>query len=134
MFLCVFVLLVRLLIGVQKFVVDFPQPLVMNFLSAFLVITAICSSLHRILCTQFSLPTEEFNALQDLYVSTKGNNWNWQPNTTLCGIEWDFNDTRYGNPCSTIFPWQGVTCSSACGESPCNVQTLILSDYGLNGK
>ena len=74
-----------------------------------------------------NIPAEEILSLQDLYLSTNGNNWNWR--APLYGIPWIF--TANCNPCNEN--WQGVTCKFDPSSSSQHVVELSLSFYNLNG-
>lgn len=73
-----------------------------------------------------SIPPQEISALQDLYLSTKGNKWYWRDK--LYGIAWNF--TVNCNPCEER--WQGVTCSTIQNKSQ-HVVGISLEYYNLNG-
>ena len=74
-----------------------------------------------------NISAQEMSALQDLYVSTNGNEWNWR--NASYGIPWNF--TTNSNPCTEN--WQGVTCRLYPSSSTQHVIELSLSDYNLNG-
>ena len=74
-----------------------------------------------------NIPAQEMSALQDLYVSTNGNEWNWR--NSSYGIPWNFTDNS--DPCTE--QWQGVTCRLYPSSSTQHVIELSLSDYNLNG-
>ena len=74
-----------------------------------------------------NIPAQEMSALQDLYASTNGNEWNWR--NEYLGIPWNFTDNS--NPCTEN--WQGVTCRLYPSSSTQHVIELSLSDYNLNG-
>ena len=74
-----------------------------------------------------NIPAQEISALQDLYVSTNGNEWNWR--NTSYGIPWNFVENC--NPCTEH--WQGVTCRLYPNNSTLHVIEIALSDYNLNG-
>lgn len=80
----------------------------------------------------FTLPSEELEALHDLFVSTNGQYWDWRTPYLEYGYPWNFN-TPQENPCSSSKPWQAVNCSSTCENSPCSIVALQLSNYHLNG-
>jgi Leucine-rich repeat (LRR) protein len=72
-------------------------------------------------CSNFS--AVELNALHDLYSSTQGWNWIWQP--ISYGAIWNFSIPN-GNPCAQN--WQGINCTSTC-----HVQSIELANYNLDG-
>ena len=74
-----------------------------------------------------NIPGQEMSALQDLYVSTNGNEWNWR--NASYGTPWNF--TVNSNPCTE--QWQGVTCRLYPSSSTQHVIELSLSGYNLNG-
>lgn len=74
-----------------------------------------------------TIPDSELNALQELYISTGGENWNWDEQAAL-GTIWNFSQPD-PNPC--LQNWQGIVCD--CRSIQCHVATLHLSHYGLNG-
>ena len=80
----------------------------------------------------FSLPSTEYLALYDLYISTNGAHWNWRLPYTTNGYPWKFVVPEE-NPCSATNPWQGIACTSTCGTKQCYIQAITLSDYGLEG-
>jgi Leucine-rich repeat (LRR) protein len=76
---------------------------------------------------------QQLNALRILYNTTKGENWEWETDTAVYGIKWNFNVAN-PNPCSS--KWQGITCTygTQCEiTKPCNVITLVLPSYNLIG-
>ena len=74
-----------------------------------------------------NIPAQEMSALQDLYVSTNGNEWNWR--NSSYGIPWKF--TANSNPCTEH--WQGVICSFYSSNSNKHIIELSLPDYNLYG-
>jgi hypothetical protein len=68
----------------------------------------------------------ELEALQDIYVTTSGQNWVWPPDTA--GIPWNFTGNDV-NPC--LANWQGVNCTYA-GDS-CYVNALTLRSHNMVG-
>jgi Leucine-rich repeat (LRR) protein len=76
---------------------------------------------------------QQLNALHALYNSTNGKNWDWETNTAVYGIKWNFNVAN-ANPCSS--KWQGITCTygtQCTSAKPCNVISLALPAYDLIG-
>ena len=71
-----------------------------------------------------NIPEQEISALHDLYISTNGDNWNWQ--NSSYGVPWNF--TANCNPCAE--DWQGISCSHG---SPLHVIIISLASYNLNG-
>ena len=80
------------------------------FLVCYLFIGIITPALP----TSNTFPQGEFQALYDLYMSTNGDSWDW-PSP---GKIWDFTEPN-PNPCYEN--WQGITCSSLCLGTPCNI-------------
>ncbi len=90
---------------------------------------------------QYSLPRYEINALYDLYTVNHGDEWDWENDTTLYGVPWNFTDYLSTGAIPHVCQdtndesqhWQGVECSSNCTISPCHIISLSLSEYGLDG-
>jgi hypothetical protein len=80
-----------------------------------------------------AVPSSEIQALQDLYISTGGSKWLWKPPYIVFGHPWTFSSTNQKNPCSTVYPWQGVNCSS-CQQTLCHITGLTLPFTNLCGK
>lgn len=80
-----------------------------------------------------SLPTNEYDALNDLWIATKGSRWAYLTPFESFGYPWNFTNPQFSNPCNRTFHWQGVNCSSTCVDSPCHVVTLILQNMVLSG-
>jgi hypothetical protein len=77
-------------------------------------------------------PAAELKALQELYIHTNGDNWNWKTNYTLFGKPWNFTDFDNQNPCTE--QWQGIYCYSNCTNNQlCAVGEISLSSYNLKG-
>ena len=74
-----------------------------------------------------NIPAQEMSALEDLYVSTNGNEWNWR--NSSFGIPWNF--TANCNPCTEN--WQGIVCTFYPSSSTQHVIEISLSDYNLYG-
>ena len=74
-----------------------------------------------------TVAAEEISALQDLYISTNGNEWNWHD--ASYGVPWNF--TANCNPCEEN--WQGVTCRSYPNTASQNIIKLSLKNYNLQG-
>ena len=80
----------------------------------------------------------EYDALQDLYISTNGANWNISSNY------WNFSPIDYTAPC--LDDWYGITCNDQCqvveiylpgcnldGSIPSSIGNLVqLTDLNLN--
>jgi hypothetical protein len=73
----------------------------------------------------YSVPTIEIDALNEIYITTNGENWFWRNQSF--GKKWNFTDSIV-NPCTQM--WQGITCS--CNQT-CNIVELNLASYGLTG-
>ena len=86
-----------------------------------------------LMTSSFAIPNQEYSALQALYSNTNGANWNWAIPSNISGYPWNFTTSVKENPCSSTRPWQGISCSSTCENSPCNVLSLILSGLNLQG-
>ena len=69
----------------------------------------------------------ELDALQDLFISTKGDSWLWEP--LLFGNIWNF--TLNPDPCGDR--WQGVLCSNVTSTGNCSIYKLDLNNYNLQG-
>eukprot|EP01040_Poterioochromonas_malhamensis_P024047 gene24047-29665_t len=80
----------------------------------------------------YMLPTEQWFALQDLYINNGGDDWFWRTPYSSFGYPWNFTDPN-ANPCSSSEPWQGLACTSDCASDPCEVTYLSLSDSDLYG-
>ncbi len=98
---------------------------------------------------QFSLPAEEYNALEVFYNSTGGPYWTYNGydqddiymyytyfgyyyGHAVDGIPWVFTNPPQ-NPCNNSYPWNGIVCSSNCEYSPCNVIELHRVSANLVG-
>jgi hypothetical protein len=79
---------------------------------------------------KYNIPSYQIQALQDLYESTKGWQWDWKLPLSRYGSKWNFTQSD-PNPCNE--GWQGITCSSDCSFVPCSMTELILDGYGLDG-
>lgn len=86
--------------------------------------------------TLLNIPKSEFQALEDLYNSTEGENWYWFANEELTGIPWNFTGGYEAhNPCEE--GWQHLECSCVLqlginGVHPLGVYTeyhVRLSNY-----
>lgn len=78
----------------------------------------------------YSTPsTTEIQALETLYTSTNGVNWNWKPASV--GKQWDFSGSS-PNPCDS---WQGIVClpTNPTNNNTCVVSILTLDGYDLVG-
>ena len=74
-----------------------------------------------------NIPAQEISVLQDLYISTNGNEWIWRD--ASYGIPWNF--TANCNPC--VENWQGVTCKLDPNSSSQHIIMLSLNNYNLHG-
>jgi hypothetical protein len=88
------------------------------------------TSYNQIFQLSYNVPSYQIEALQDLYDSTNGWQWNWKVPLTEYGVKWNFSQTS-PNPC--IEGWQGISCSSDCSHAPCLITELVLDGYGLDG-
>ena len=79
--------------------------------------------------TENSFPPIQLEALESLYNSTNGIDWDWKRPYEEYGYPWNFSHP-YPNPCTER--WQGVTCSSDC-PAQCDLISLSLPIYGLEG-
>jgi Leucine-rich repeat (LRR) protein len=81
---------------------------------------------YRLLSAAYiwEVPVHEIDALQDSYVSTNGDSWEWADT----GYQWNFTDPF---PCSDS--WQGVTCSTDTFDGLLHIFELELSAYSLSG-
>lgn len=81
-----------------------------------------------------TFPSTEYNALEDLYVSTNGPSWTYDNETGVNnGTMWDFTDPSI-NPCTS--GWSGVVCNTACLDDAgieCHVLGIRLANYNLVG-
>jgi hypothetical protein len=97
------------------------------------MLLTLSSAAFSTIITSYSLPSDEYDALYELYNSTSGANWNWvSPFSTLTGYPWNFTSPEQ-NPCSLDYPWQGIYCSSSCGIKPCNIIEVFLPNHALRG-
>eukprot|EP01032_Pedospumella_encystans_P008038 gene8038-9577_t len=76
------------------------------------------------------------SALQDLYDSTNGANWRWDPTTSTIGtftstngVPWNFTATA--NPCTD--QWQGLNCSFTAPFTYYHISKLVLVRHNLEG-
>jgi Leucine-rich repeat (LRR) protein len=70
-----------------------------------------------------------YNALQDLYVSTAGENWLWSPKLPSSTV-WHFPSDRSA-PCSDN--WQGIICTKTLNSAICELNVVELESYNLVG-
>ena len=81
-----------------------------------------------------NIPTNEREALYDLYTSTNGDKWKYQDRTDDNDVDhdgyWNFTDTDV-NPCASLDPWQGLTCITYSNHS--YITKIQLSYYNLQG-
>eukprot|EP01040_Poterioochromonas_malhamensis_P014416 gene14416-15955_t len=75
-----------------------------------------------------AIPASEYDALQSLYTSTNGQQWNWG-NVSSDSIPWDFTTYNLKAPCGDN--WQGVSCSFLAGSW--HVEQLYLAFHNLSG-
>ena len=79
-----------------------------------------------------NIPSNERQALHDLYASTNGDQWIYQD---ADGGHWNFTDPDV-NPCSSSDPWQGLNCtviSSVSNSYYYHISEIILLEYNLRG-
>lgn len=69
-----------------------------NIISLYLLVLFYFNNINAL---NFTIPTNEFIALEDLYRSTNGTYWIWK-NETIAGFKWNF--TSNISPCL----WQGT--------------------------
>lgn len=88
----------------------------------------VASQIYVPLCAA-QLPFAEYSKLYDLYSSTDGLHWEWNP----FAIPWNFtgypsteNDPCYEN-------WDGITCNTECNQDNCFIQEINLSSHNLSG-
>jgi len=81
-----------------------------------------------------NIPTNEREALYDLYTSTNGDKWKYQDRTDDNDVDhdghWNFTDTDV-NPCASLDPWQGLSCITYSNHS--YITKIQLSYYNLQG-
>ena len=81
-----------------------------------------------------NIPTNEREALYDLYTSTNGDKWKYQDRTDDNDVDhdghWNFTYTDV-NPCASLDPWQGLTCITYSNHS--YITKIQLSYYNLQG-
>ena len=80
--------------------------------------------------TSRNIPSNERQALHDLYVSTNGDEWIY-----LDGDQghWNFTDPDV-NPCSSSDPWQGLNCSMNSSVSEyIYISKIELAYFNLKG-
>ena len=81
-----------------------------------------------------NIPTNEREALYDLYTSTNGDKWKYQDRTDDNDVDhdghWNFTDTDV-NPCASLDPWQGLSCITYSNHS--YITKIQLSHYNLQG-
>jgi len=89
--------------------------------------------LFVVVISPLKLPTNEINALKDLYVNTQGIHWKWiLPYNAVNGYPWNFTNPVFANPCNESYPWQGIQC--IVGTSNYHVSAVQLPSYLLTGK
>ena len=97
--------------------------------------TAAAAALSTTSSTSTLASVTEMNALRDLHIATRGDDWTWYPNETASGARWDFTKNASTgeylyNPCGSDvnLQWQGITCSALP-----TVVRLDLAQYNLTG-
>ncbi len=80
----------------------------------------------------FSLPENEYQALELFYMSTGGPDWVYNNNSGSLGYPWVFTDPPQ-NPCNATQLWNGLTCSSTCELEPCHIIKIYFSTSNLVG-
>jgi Leucine-rich repeat (LRR) protein len=99
-----------------------------------LIITGMLSiaSGKEIRACKGSLSPAEYNALHDLFNSTNGLNWIWDPRSSPSTI-WTFSTYNLTAPCTDV--WQGLVCvdSGSPEVSACAVDEMTLGHRNLVG-
>ena len=80
------------------------------------------------LAADYPVPSDEYNALYDLYAKTDGPNWRWV-NVSSFSEPWNF--TSGANPCSDN--WQGISCNCIKLQKVCHITGLNLRAHNLSG-
>ena len=75
-----------------------------------------------------NLSSQEYDALNSLFVSANGENWRWH---TDGGQKWYF-PSPLSAPCTN--GWQGLTCVRRLDSVDCSIINLQLSDHNLVGQ
>lgn len=83
-----------------------------------IISTLLCFCAYTATACTGNNPTQ-LSALQDLYSSTSGKNWNFR--SSVSGSAWESN--------SDYCSWKGVGCDASCSY----VTTLVLDDVGMKG-
>jgi Leucine-rich repeat (LRR) protein len=81
-----------------------------------------------------SLTQHEYDALKDLYNSTAGWNWAWEP-IQPSSTHWSFNSNNLSAPCTD--GWQGLVCIDADNvphNGQCAVSNILLGQRNLTGR
>jgi Leucine-rich repeat (LRR) protein len=82
-----------------------------------------------------SLTQNEYNVLEDLYTSTAGWNWIWNPNQPS-STQWNFAGNNLSAPCTD--GWQGLICINGDEDAPhngqCAVADIVLGHRNLIGE
>jgi Leucine-rich repeat (LRR) protein len=77
----------------------------------------------------------QIQALESLFNATKGDQWRWK-NEAMYGPKWSFTSPQ-ADPCNDQNRvWQGINCTSSpnsCKLQPCEIISLLLNAYNLNG-
>ena len=76
-----------------------------------------------------SLSATELSALEALYYSTNGDDWDWK-SIKVYGAKWNFTNVTTFDPCT--LKWQGITCSTLSAGA-CIIYEINLPDYNLYG-
>jgi Leucine-rich repeat (LRR) protein len=100
----------------------------MFLLSFFLFLPLILCHLALYIVQAIDIPQAEYEALEDLYHSTHGINWNWHTLSSNDGAVWNFSSPA-ANPCAD--KWSGIECN--CTAMSCNVAGLYLAHYNMTG-
>ena len=86
----------------------------------FVLIILILSSVQ---VQNLNIDSTEVTALEDFYIATNGDNWDYEVNET----HWNFSDV------SNICSWKGLVCSKKCLSNYCFIQSIKLAASNLNG-
>lgn len=87
--------------------------------------------MSSVAANNFSFPLSEWNALQTLYESTRGEQWIFRQSISLYGNWWNFSLPSQ-NPC--MASWQGIQCECDYQSQWCSVARLNLSSFNLRGE
>lgn len=75
-----------------------------------------------------NIPSDEYEALYELFTALDGQHWDWTTAGDLHSIPWNFTDTA--NPC--LDHWQGLVCDYDT-EPILHISEIDLSTYNLEG-